>query len=64
MLVNAYAYLKIDLKNLDKINAKIDFKVQKEWIMNNNYDAAAVALQRFDNGWNKLIAKKTGEDSN
>ena len=64
LLVNAYTYLKIDLENLNSINAKIDFKVQKEWITNNNYDASTVILQRFDNGWNRIITKKTGEDSN
>jgi len=50
----------------DKIdNATIRFKVSKEWLINNEYNANAVVLQRYKNGeWQKLYTSMVSENEN
>jgi len=59
---NAHSYLKIELKNLNNFKAKINFKVEKSWLFNKNFDKEKVSLNRFENGWNKLPTNKVRED--
>jgi PGF-pre-PGF domain-containing protein len=39
----------------------ISFKVEKEWIGNNNYDPQKISLNRFTDKWEKLDTKFKGE---
>lgn len=62
----AYTYLDITEENTEgaKIEGKIEFKVAKSWLTNNNIDEATVKLNRYDEneGWKALPSMKVGED--
>ncbi len=61
-----YHYIKIDKVNLTDANvnsATIDFQVEKSWISANNIDDSTIALNRFSNGWQKLVTTKLREDA-
>jgi len=48
-----------------KIEGKVEFKVAKLWIADNNIDEATVKLNRYDGSggnWNALTTSKVGED--
>ncbi|MCG2723551.1 PGF-pre-PGF domain-containing protein, partial [archaeon] len=50
-----YQYINITKKNFNNSqinNATIDFKVNKSWILQNNF--TMIWLARYENGWNKL----------
>ena len=61
-----YVYLTVDKTNVNDNNIKnatIRFKVEKEWIINNNVDASFVVLKRYENvGWKELSTQNTGDD--
>ena len=62
----SYAYLDIKVENVGgaKIDGKIEFKVAKSWVADNNIDEATVRLNRYDGGgWKALPTSKTGEDN-
>ena len=63
----AYTYLDIEVENpgAAKIEGKVEFKVAKSWIADNNIDEATVKLNRYDETggkWNALTTSKVGED--
>jgi len=43
-------------------DAKVNFKVEKGWLLSNNIDHESVVLYGHVNGWNPLVTEKTGED--
>ena len=48
-----------------KIEGKVEFKVAKSWIADDNIDEATVTLNRYDESggeWKALPTHKTGED--
>ena len=48
-----------------KIEGKVEFKVAKLWIADNNIDEATVKLNRYDGSggnWNALTTSKVGEN--
>ncbi|MBU4451212.1 MAG: PGF-pre-PGF domain-containing protein, partial [Nanoarchaeota archaeon] len=52
---SSYQYVNITKKNFNNSqidNATIDFKVNKSWILSNNF--TRIWLAHYDNGWNKL----------
>lgn len=61
-----YAYLDIKMENAvgAKIEGRVEFRVAKSWIADNNIDKATVTLHRCDRGeWKALHTYKTGEDN-
>ena len=62
----AYAYLEITVEHEGdaNIDAKIECKVLKSWIADNNIDESTITLSRYDKdeGWTVLATSKTGED--
>lgn len=62
----SYTYLEITEENTEgaKIEGKIEFKVAKSWLTNNNIDEATVKLNRYDEneGWKALPSMKVSED--
>lgn len=62
----SYTYLDMNVENTAgaKIEGKIEFKVAKSWLTNNNIDEATVKLNRYDEneGWEALHSIKVGED--
>ena len=64
----AYAYLDITVENEEgaKMEGKIECKVTKSWLLDNNIDEAKVTVNRYDSaeGWQVLATSKTGEDNN
>lgn len=62
-----YAYLTITKTNItDKniSNVKIDFKIEKSWIVANGIDISTIALYRFvDGSWVALPTVKLSEDA-
>ena len=65
-LGTAYQYLDINADNLPLIKidkVTFDFKVEQEWISQNNINPDAVALNRFTVEWEKLPIQKINEDS-
>jgi len=63
----AYTYLDMNVENTGgaKIEGKIEFKVAKSWLANNNIDEATVKLNRYDEneGWEALPSMKVREDN-
>ncbi|WP_269852171.1 PGF-pre-PGF domain-containing protein [Methanosarcina horonobensis] len=45
-------------------NGLVGFKVEKEWIENNNVNESLITLQRYNKGWKSLDTEKVGEDDN
>ena len=66
-LGKAYIYIEIKTENIncsDLNNVKIDFKVSKSWLKDNNFTASDVVLERYYNGnWNELTTNKVSEDA-
>lgn len=62
----SYTYLEITEENTEgaKIEGKIEFKVAKSWLANNNIDETTVKLNRYDEteGWKALPSIKVDED--
>lgn len=61
-----HSYLEIDkgnFVNADIESAKINFKVEKAWVVKNKIDVATIALSRYiETGWQKLDTFKSAED--
>ncbi len=65
-LENTYQYVSIDKTRLtddDISSAKIKFRVEKEWVQDNNIDIDTISLYRYANRWIKLNTLKTSSDS-
>ncbi len=62
----AYTYLDMNVENTAgaKIEGRVEFKVMKSWLVDNNIDEATVKLNRYDEneGWMALPTTKVGED--
>jgi len=61
-----YNYLSItkeNIENEDVSTAIIKFKVEKSWIDENNINENSIALNRYNNGWDKLPTTKLEESS-
>jgi PGF-pre-PGF domain-containing protein len=61
-----YAYLKIDHINLDNSAieyAKIQFKVDKKWINNNDVIPSQINMYRYTSNWDLLSTEMIGENS-
>lgn len=43
-------------------DAKVSFKVEKDWLLSNNMDHGTIVLYGHVNGWYPLLTEKTGED--
>lgn len=43
-------------------DAKVNFKVEKDWILSNSIDPENIVLYGHVNGWHPLVTEKTGED--
>ena len=60
---NAYKYLEINQENLNSEINIISFQVDKEWIINNDYNPNQITLSRFsNNAWEILDTKYIQED--
>jgi PGF-pre-PGF domain-containing protein len=63
----AYAYLGLKVENAGgaKIEGRVEFKVAKSWIADNNIDETTLTLNRYNSvkGWQDLATSKTGEDN-
>ncbi len=63
-----FRYLKVEPTNIvdaDVETVTIKFKVEKQWLTNNEIDPANVVLFRYSGGeWNALPAQMSSEDSN
>lgn len=65
-VVKTFKYMSIDVDNLDDGNvdgAKIDFKVDKSWINENDIEKSSVKLVRFHDGWSSLPTEILNEDA-
>ncbi|MBR9677413.1 PGF-pre-PGF domain-containing protein [Candidatus Woesearchaeota archaeon] len=54
---DVYSYLRFDHENLENQYiklAKVRFKVNKEWLVNNSYSAQKVKLYRYSTQWDEL----------
>jgi PGF-pre-PGF domain-containing protein len=61
-----YTYLDIGVENAGgaEIEGRVEFKVGKSWIADNNIDEATVKLNRYvGREWNALPTSKIGEDA-
>jgi PGF-pre-PGF domain-containing protein len=58
-LENIYKYMRITTRNLEVENVKIEFKVDKQWLV--NYDKDSVVLSKFKEKWINLPTKYLGE---
>jgi PGF-pre-PGF domain-containing protein len=62
----SYAYLDMKVENAEgaKVEGRVEFKIMKSWLVDNNIDEATVKLNRYDEneGWNALPTIKVGED--
>ncbi|WP_256621753.1 PGF-pre-PGF domain-containing protein [Methanolobus chelungpuianus] len=43
-------------------DARVSFKVEKEWLTSNDIDSGTMVLYTYINGWNSLSTEITGED--
>ena len=63
-----YKYLEINAENLNETNlerAKIQFEVNKTWVLENNLDKNRIYLYRFvNNEWQKLTTRLLNETDN
>ena len=63
-----YKYLEINAENLNETNlerAKIQFEVNKTWVLENNLDKNRIYLYRFvNNEWEKLTTRLLNETDN
>lgn len=60
-----YKSIKITENNVEKVlkdKAVIKFKVEKSWLSGNELSKEAIALFRYENGWNPLSTKIEKED--
>ena len=44
-------------------DAKVNFKVEKDWLLSNSIDPETIVLYGHINGWYPLVTEKTGEDN-
>lgn len=62
-----YRYIKINIENLsdeEVDDSIIRFKIDKDWLNENNYDEGKVVLKRLSGGkWHKLETAKVSEDN-
>lgn len=59
-----YSYYNITATNLTDVNvtAKIEFKVNKSWIADDNVDEVTIRLNRYDEEWKALPTSKIKDD--
>jgi len=60
-----YSYFNITATNLTAnvaVTAKIEFKVNKLWIIDNNINETTIKLSRYDGNWTVLPTSKLSED--
>jgi len=60
-----YSYFNITATNLTAnvaVTAKIEFKVNKSWITENNLNETTIKLNRYDGNWTVLPTSKLSED--
>lgn len=65
-LDNVYQYLSISktlITDEDITDARIQFRVENDWLNSNSIDRDTVTLYRYDSGWESLHTQKTSEDS-
>jgi PGF-pre-PGF domain-containing protein len=61
-----YKYIEIKGDNINETHidkVKIQFEVNKSWINANSIDPNTIALNRYNNGWEKLSTIKINEDN-
>lgn len=61
-----YKYLEITKTGIQSgqmSSVKVNFKIPKSWLSNNNIDKSTVSLNRYNNGWTKLATTVRSEDS-
>jgi PGF-pre-PGF domain-containing protein len=59
----SYSYFNITATNLTaNVTAKIEFKVNKPWITDNNINETTIKLNRYNGSWTVLHTSKLGED--
>lgn len=64
---NVYKYINITKENLadaDMDKAKIKFKVDKSWLIANNFTTSQIALKRYVSQWELLNTTMTSQDNN
>jgi PGF-pre-PGF domain-containing protein len=61
----AYDYVNITATNLTDVNvtAKVEFKVNKSWIADENISEETIKLSRYDGNWTVLPTSKIDEDN-
>jgi PGF-pre-PGF domain-containing protein len=59
----SYRYFQISASGEIK-GAKIEFKVEKSWISENEIDESTIKLYKYSEGWVELPTSKSGEDEN
>ena len=61
-----YNFIRIDHYNVaetDIKSAKISFKVEKSWLIQNDFSEGSVVLLRYEDTWQKLKTNKVSEDA-
>nr|WP_321497466.1 Ig-like domain-containing protein [uncultured Methanolobus sp.] len=58
--MNIYVDTKLSADSMG--NSKINFKVEKEWVDENEIDPSTITLCRYSGGWNELPTELKGED--
>jgi PGF-pre-PGF domain-containing protein len=60
-----FDYINITTTNLTDVNvtAKIEFKVSKSWIADENVNETTIKLNRYDGNWTALSTSKISEDN-
>lgn len=61
----AYGYINITATNLTDVNvtAKIEFRVNKSWIADENVNETTIKLNRYNGNWTALPTSKINEDN-
>jgi len=57
-----FAETRMDDDDID--NAKISFRVTKTWLEFNEIDPSTVVMQRWNDGWERLVTEQVSDDSN
>ncbi|MFP4403591.1 MAG: PGF-pre-PGF domain-containing protein [Candidatus Woesearchaeota archaeon] len=59
-----FSLVKENFTNSELENIRLEFKVEKSWINNNNIDVNTITLQKYQNQWNKVNTKKLKDETN
>ncbi len=63
---DVYSYIEIKHMNItdsDIKAARLDFSVEKSWLLENDINGSTVRLNRYRDGWQELDTSPTGENS-